>query len=89
MSLPLKDLGRVGVKESTHMWLEAESCAFGKTMGDIVRDVLDEWAKKKAHAFKVAHRRLLANGAQTDWLGDDTEEAGGGREDAGTGRKSR
>lgn len=81
MSVPLKDLGRFGVRESTHMWLESESAAFGKTIGDIAREVLDEWAKKKAHAFKVAHRRMSNNGLQADWLGDDAEDDGRSRRD--------
>lgn len=79
MSLPLKDLGRFAVKESTHMWIEAEATAFGKTHHEIAREVLEEWAKRKAHAFKVAHRRLTSNGLQTDWLGDEPEDDGENR----------
>ena len=50
-----------------------------ETEGRTVREVLDEWAKKKAHAFKVAHRRLSSNGLQADWLGEDTEGDGESR----------
>lgn len=89
MSVPLKDAGRLAIKEATHMWLEAEAIAFGKTMQEVVREVLEEWAKKKAHAFKVAHRRLASNGLQTDWLGEDTEEDGIETADAGTQRSAR
>jgi hypothetical protein len=71
MSLPLKDL-RTAIPESTDVWLEIESRASGVDKAAVVRDVLNEWAKSKAHAFKVAHRLLRANGAQTDWLGEDS-----------------
>lgn len=88
MSLPLKDF-RLGITESIDIWLDAEAIAFGKDKAAIARDILNEWAKRKAHAFKVAHRRLATNGMQTDWLGDDTEDAGSTPADAGTHRKER
>lgn len=88
MSLPLKDF-RLGIPESVDIWLDAEATAFGKDKAALAREILTEWAKRKAHAFKVAHRRLLANGAQTDWLGEDAEEAGDNREDAGVSRRGR
>lgn len=78
MSLPLKDL-RTAIPDSTDVWLEIESRASGIDKAAVVREVLSEWAKGKAHAFKVAHRLLRANGAQTDWLGDLTEDDGGSR----------
>jgi len=78
MSIPLRDF-RLGIPESVDIWLDAEAIAFGKDKAAIARDVLQEWAKRKAHAFKVAHRRMASNGMQTDWLGDDTEEDGAAR----------
>lgn len=74
VSLPLKDL-RTAVPDTTDVWLEIESRATGKDKAAVARDALNEWAKGKAHAFKVAHRLLQANGAQTDWLGEDSVEA--------------
>jgi hypothetical protein len=71
MSLPLKDL-RTAVPDTTDVWLEIESRASGIDKAAVVREVLNRWAKEKAHAFKVAHRLLQANGAQTDWLGEDS-----------------
>ena len=88
MSLPLKDL-RTAVPESTDVWLEIEARATGVDKAAIVRDVLNEWAKGKAHAFKVAHRMLRANGAQTDWLGDDSVDDAIPAAVNGTSRKPR
>lgn len=86
MSLPLKDF-RLGITESIDVWLDAEAVAFGKDKAAVARDVLTEWAKRKAHAFRVAHRRLVANGAQTDWLGEEPEEGGIAPADGGVSRR--
>ncbi len=86
MSLPLKDL-RTAIPETTDVWLEIESRATGRDKAAIARDALNEWAKEKAHAFKIAHRLLQANGAQTDWLGDDSVEAAIPAAGGGGGRK--
>lgn len=88
MSLPLKDL-RTAIPEATDVWLEIESRTTGKDKAAVVRDALNEWAKEKAHAFRVAHRILQANGAQTDWLGEDSVEAAIPAASVGTTRKSR
>lgn len=88
MSVPLKDF-RLGITESIDIWLDAEAMAFGKDKAAIARDVLNEWAKRKAHAFKVAHRRMSSNGLQADWLGDDPEDAGASPAEAGTSRSGR
>lgn len=88
MSLPLKDL-RSAVPEATDVWLEIESRASGVDKAAVVRDVLNEWAKSRAHAFKVAHRLLRANGAQTDWLGDDSVDEAIPAAVAGVTRKTR
>lgn len=86
MSLPLRDF-RLGITESVDLWLEAEAVAFGKDKAAVAREVLQEWAKRKAHAFKVAHRRLSTNGMQADWLGDDAAEDPSTTADAGRGRR--
>lgn len=88
MSLPLKDF-RLGITESIDIWLDAEATAFGKDKSAVAREILQEWAKKKAHAHTVATRRLTSNGAQMDWAGDGEESAGDRREDAGVSRKGR
>lgn len=78
MATPLKDF-RVPIPEWVHVWLEADAVAFDKDMQAIARDILKQWAKKKAHAYKVATKRMTANGAQMDWACDDEEEQGMGR----------
>lgn len=75
MSLPLKDF-RLGIPEAVDIWLDAEAIAFGKDKAAVAREILQEWAKRKAHAFKVAHRRMASNGLQADWLGDEPEDDG-------------
>lgn len=85
MSLPLKDF-RLGLPESVDIWLEARAAAEREDKASIARRVLTDWAKREAHAFKVAHRRLASNGMQADWLGDDLEDVGAALGDAGTPR---
>lgn len=75
MSVPLKDF-RLGITESIDIWLDAEASAFGKDKAAVAREILQEWAKKKAHAHKVATRRLTSNGAQPDLYGDEPEDDG-------------
>lgn len=75
MSAPLKDF-RVPVSEAVHTWLEAEATAFNVSMQDIARDILKDWARKKAHAYKVATKRLRANGLQPELFGSDVEDDG-------------
>jgi hypothetical protein len=72
VSLPLIDM-RVGFPEGVDVWIEAEAAAFGKDKQTIVREVMAEWAKRKAHAYKVAARRLAANGLQADLPGLDAD----------------
>ena len=75
MSLPLKDF-RLGISESIDIWLDAEASAFGKDKAAIAREILNEWAKRKAHAHKVAARSLTANGMQPELFGDEPEDDG-------------
>jgi hypothetical protein len=75
MSTPLKDF-RLPIPEHVHLWLEAEAQAFGMDMQQIAREVLKDWAKKKAHAYKVATKRMKANGLQMELVGDEEEDGG-------------
>ncbi len=61
MSLPLKDF-RLGITEAIDIWLDAVAAANGSDKAAVARDVLQEWAVRKAHEHRVAQRRLLANG---------------------------
>lgn len=86
MSLPLKDF-RLGITETIDIMLDAEAVAFGTDKAAIAREVLKEWAKKKAHAYKVMRSRFEANGMQPELFGTDEESGGIRAADAGSRRK--
>lgn len=86
MSVPLKDF-RLGITEAIDIMLDAQALAFGKDKAAVAREVLAEWAKKKAHEHKVIARRLAANGMQPELFGDDTEDDGARPAEAGARRK--
>jgi hypothetical protein len=75
VSIPLKDF-RLGITESIDIWLESEAQAFGKDKAGVAREVLAEWAKRKAHAHKVATRRMAANGLQPELDGFEPADDG-------------
>lgn len=75
MSLPLKDF-RTALPEATDLWLDIEAAATGRDKAAIARDVLGEWAKAKAHAHRVASKRLAANGLQPELFGLGAEDDG-------------
>lgn len=75
MSVPLKDL-RLGITEAIDIMLDAQAAAFGMEKQAVARQVLAEWARRKAHEHKVIARRLAANGMQTEFFGDDAEDDG-------------
>ena len=78
MSIPLKDF-RLGITEAIDIYLEADAAAFGKDKAAIAREVLNEWAKRKAHAHKVATKRLAANGVQPEFEWEMPADDGGRR----------
>jgi len=77
MSLPLKDF-RVDLNEDIHAALEARAAATGSDMQSVAREVLQAWADREAHAYRVYARRVIANGNQTELPGLETEPAGTG-----------
>jgi hypothetical protein len=79
MSTPLKDF-RGSFDESSDMWLEIEAQALGLDKQTVVRQIVKEWTKKKVHAYRLATKRLQANGLQPELFGDDTEEDGSSRQ---------
>jgi hypothetical protein len=81
VSIPLKD-HRTSIDESTDMWLEVEASVQRKDKAAISREVLRAWAKEKAHAYRLATRRLQAHGVQPELFGDDTEDDGASRNEA-------
>jgi plasmid stability protein len=66
----------LSLPESIHAALKAESVAFDKSMQDIAREILQEWADRKHLAYKVYARLVLANGMQTELPGFETEDVG-------------
>lgn len=75
MALPLKDF-RLGITEAIDVWLDADAESLGIDKAAVARTVLKDWAKKKAHAYKVATKRMQANGLQPELFGDDPEDDG-------------
>lgn len=75
MSLPLKDF-RTSIPEAVDLWLDIEALTTGSDKSAIAREILTQWAKSKAHAHKVAARRLQANGLTAELFGDDPADAG-------------
>lgn len=78
MSVPLKDL-RLGITESIDIMLDAQAAAFGIEKQAVARQVLADWAKKKAHEHRVIAKRLAANGMQPELFGDETADDGASR----------
>ena len=78
MSIPLKDF-RLGITESIDIWLDVEAAASEKDKAFIAREILQEWARKKSHAYRIATKRLHANGLQPELFGIDPAEDGAKR----------
>ena len=75
MAIPLKDF-RLGITESIDIWLDAVAVANTADKAAIAREVLQEWADRKAHEHKVAWRRMRANGLQAELPGLEMEDDG-------------
>lgn len=75
MSIPLKDF-RTAISESIDIWLDAVAAANKVDKATVARDVLQEWADRKMHEHRLAHRRMTANGLQSELPGFETEDGG-------------
>lgn len=75
VSTPLKDF-RVAISESIDIWLDAVAIANNSDKQAVARDVLRDWAKRKAHEHRIAQRRMVANGLQPELDGFETEDDG-------------
>ena len=78
MALPLKDF-RCGISESIDIWLDAVAAANRADKAAVAREVLQEWADRKAHEHRIAHRRMTANGLQPELPGLELEDDGASR----------
>jgi hypothetical protein len=81
MAAPLKDF-RTAIPEAVDMWLDAVAAANRIDKAQVARDVLQDWADKKAHEHRLYARRARANGLQLDLAGFDEEEDGAPRKGA-------
>lgn len=79
MAKPIKDFS-LALSESIHAALEADAEAFNKTMQVVAREILQDWADRKHHAYTVYARRLRTNGIQTEFDGLETGDDGKRRE---------
>lgn len=75
MSLPLKDF-RCGITESIEIWLDAVAVSNNTDKAAIAREILQDWADRKAHEHKVAYRRMRQNGLQPELPGFELEDDG-------------
>jgi hypothetical protein len=75
-----EDLGRLAVTPFVKRVIEAEKAATGESEQEIVRRVVDGWARGRHRAFKVYARALKADGLQMELdgieTGDDVEPSG-------------
>ena len=62
MSLELVNCGTLRVTQETDCVIEAEHRATGKDKAEIVREVLDAWAKKKMHESSLLQGLLKSRG---------------------------
>ena len=69
----------MALPEDVRAVLEAEAGAFDMDMQAVARRVLQEWADRRAHAFRVYQRRVLANGLQTELPGMGAADDGAAR----------
>ena len=61
MSLPLKDL-RFGVCIETHSVLSAHARVHDKDLYDVIRKILDEWARNQLLVAEYAKEEMRVNG---------------------------
>lgn len=73
MSLPPQDF-RCGLPEEIDIWLEAEAVATGKKKTDLVREILSEWAKQRAHAYRLAAKRIKEQRVKLESAGGESGE---------------
>lgn len=78
MAKAVKDLGRVLVSETTELALDVEARARKRDKQEIVREVLDAWARERHTAYRVFARRAAAKGIQMELDVEDMEDEGRG-----------
>lgn len=76
MSKASVDLGKLLVTEAIDIALDSEKAATGDSKQEIVRQILEQWRRRRHRAFTVYARRLAANGMQMELEGIDEEDEG-------------
>jgi hypothetical protein len=66
VSLPLKDLGRLGVCERTHDVLSRVARYRGVTLQELAREILDQYVADEIHRANVVIGRDYINPSDTD-----------------------
>ncbi|HEX5461917.1 MAG TPA: hypothetical protein VFX20_18275 [Steroidobacteraceae bacterium] len=79
MSLPLKDLGRIGVSPNAHKVLTRIAHKEGMTLQKLARDVLEAYVRKAIHDAKLVLGQDADNPSDTEPDGELTEAHGRGR----------
>lgn len=78
MSAPLKEV-RIYVPEWVHILLTARAEAFDVELGAVAKEQVMVWAKREAHAHRVAAKRFRGTGMQPELFGEDPEDTGTSR----------
>ena len=72
MSAPLKEV-RLYVPEWVHILLTARAQAFGEDIGAVAKREIMAFARREAHAHRVAAKLFRNTGMQPELFGDDPE----------------
>lgn len=76
MAKATEDLGRLAVTKFVKRAIESEAAATRDSEQEIVRRVLDAWAKECHQAFRVYAKSLRADGLQLELDGIEPEDDG-------------
>jgi hypothetical protein len=87
MSAPLKEV-RIYVPEWVHIYLTSRAKAFGQDIGAIAREQVVAYAKREAHAHRMAEKAFRNTGMQPELFGDLPEDDGSRPEDVGARRNT-
>lgn len=79
MSLPLKDLGRIGVSTNAHKVLTRVARRDGVTLQKLAREVLEAYVQKAIHDAKLVLGQDADNPSETESDGAATEDHGAAR----------
>lgn len=76
MAKATEDLGRLAITKFVKRAIESEAAATRDSEQEIVRKVLDAWARERHQAFRVYAKSLRADGLQLELDGIETGDDG-------------